>query len=89
MGTLDQTFLKVYQEPRVRLETGESKYLFKHHRSGFLEEVGKIEPFHQIKKQDIRKHFSVPGHLGPELSRQSHGPQRTLHPTGTLAQPGS
>ena len=28
-------------------------------------------------------------HLGRELSRQSHGPQRTLHTEGALVYPGS
>ena len=29
----------------------------------------------------------VPGHLGPQLSRESHHLQRTLHPTGALRTP--
>jgi hypothetical protein len=31
----------------------------------------------------------APGHLGHELSRQSHSPQRTLHTAGAPAHPGS
>jgi hypothetical protein len=29
----------------------------------------------------------VPGHFGPQLSRESHHLQRTLHPTGALRTP--
>ena len=31
----------------------------------------------------------APGHLGHELSGQSHNPQKTLHAAGTLAHLGS
>jgi hypothetical protein len=31
----------------------------------------------------------APGHLGHQLSREFHGPQRTLHAAGALAHPRS